>query len=169
MSDQIQFFVNNIKFMLVIVNFLFNEETKKASQKKQQVFSGEVDSATAQTNILIAIQSKIYEPKYRRTEGFKKEHFVLSFIKSSLRVVLKHMREAEFQLEEGRQVLIDCSFICELFNELVDREDENVVSGFYHSILNAIKANTPDGDPSLKPDKMLQIYQKKRSSFKMYN
>lgn len=164
-----QFFVNNIKFMLVIVSFLFNEETKKATQKKQQVFSGEVDSSTAQTNILIAIQSKIFEQKYRKTAGFKKEHFVLSFIKSCLRVVLKHVRESDFLLEQGRQVLVDCSFICELFNELVDKEDENVVSGFYHSIVNAVKANTPDGDPSVRSDKMLQIYQKKRSSFKMYN
>ena len=167
-SDKADFFTRNIKFMLILVSYLFTEEVKRSMIKKGQLFDSESDSSTIQTNMLIAIQSKIFEHNYRRSEGFKREEFVMCFIKAILRVVLKNVRENQFEVEEGKQILVDMSFVCELLNELVDKEDESIVSGFYHSIVDAIIANT-NGDPSLKNEQLQFIYQKKRSGFKVYN
>lgn len=174
-SDEIDYLIRNSKYMLVILGFLFNEEAKKSMSKKTPVFEGTLslisESGSDETNMLIAIQSKIFEFSYRRTEVWKREQFLLCFIKSAFRVFLKKFRETEYSsTEESKQILIDLAFISELFNELVDKEDESIVSGFYHLIANALKDNTIDGgDPSVPSDKLLQYSQRKRSTFKLFN
>lgn len=114
----------------------------------------------------MAIQSKIYETAYRTNEAIKREHLVMSYIKSLMRVILRQVRGTEFNPEQARQVLVDLAFISDVLNEQIDKEEETILAGFFFTILSAIRANTIDGDVPLKTDKVLQFCQKKKAFIK---
>ena len=168
-SDQFDYAVRNTKYMLIMVGYLFNEETKRNVIKRTPIHEGASDHAAMQTHRLVAVQSKIFDFSYKRGEVFKKEHFVLSYIKAILRASLDLSRQNQFSLEQARQVIADHAFICDLFSEMVDKEEESLIQGFYFTIADSIRNNCPEGDPFLKSDKLAAINQKKRSAMKFYN
>lgn len=87
---------------------------------------------------------------------------MMSFVKAMLRVLVRVVRQNEFGLEQGKQVLIDLSFICDLFMDSIDKEEEGIVLGFYHGISRGIKDNC-EGDCSVKVDRLVAACTKKRN------
>lgn len=120
------------------------------------------DGHNVQTNTLIAIQSKIYEYNYKKGEPFSREQFIMSYVKAMLRVIMRVARQSEFSLEQGRQVLLDFSFICDLYMDSIDKEEEGIVLGFYNGIIRGIKDNCRE-DCAVKTDRLAASCSKKRS------
>lgn len=120
------------------------------------------DGHSSQTNYLIAIQSKIYEFNYKKGDPFSREQFLMSYAKAMLRVLIRVVRQHEFTVEQGKQVLMDLSLVCDLLMDSIDKEEEGIVHGFYHGISQGIRGNC-EGDCSVKTDKLALACTKKRS------
>ena len=125
------------------------------------VFNKPDDGYNFQTNFLIAIQSKIYEYNYKRGENFSREQFLMSYAKAMMRVLLRVARQTEFKLEQGKQVTTDFTFICDLFIDSIDKEEEGIVHGFYQGIIKGIQENC-EGDCTIKSDRLSNACSRKR-------
>ena len=66
-------------------------------------------------------------------------------------------------------MITDLSHLCEVYNDLVDKDDEGIVQGFYLSIVDSVKNGTVEGDPTMKQDKLISLTHKKKQSYKFYS
>lgn len=86
----------------------------------------------------------------------------MSYAKAMMRVIMKFSRHYEFNVEQGKQALTDVSFICDLFMDSIDKEEESIILGFYHGIVQGIRENC-EGDCRVKTDKLTASCIKKRN------
>ena len=96
-----------------------------------------LDTASSQTNILLAKQSKIIERN--SMSSYNAENYINASLKSIMRTLLRLVRKGRYSENQAKQVQADLSLLSDLIYEHAGREDEMILSGFYHEMIHSLK------------------------------
>lgn len=71
------------------------------------------------------------------------------------------VRAEEYTPEQGRQIILDFSMVTDLLMDIVDKEEQGIVVGFYHGITMSIKGNC-QADIAISKDVLASAGSQKR-------
>eukprot|EP01017_Pseudomicrothorax_dubius_P033147 TRINITY_DN4407_c0_g1_i4.p1 TRINITY_DN4407_c0_g1~~TRINITY_DN4407_c0_g1_i4.p1 ORF type:complete len:146 (+),score=38.66 TRINITY_DN4407_c0_g1_i4:69-506(+) len=133
--------------MILEVSFLFGDN--KRTLTKKESFLKSKSSLDKEMDRILARKSQVFERK-----DPSRESIFLSMVKSVLMLLIDRARRIRFSQNGLQQWQMDNYFIIQIAFELVTKDDESLIIGFYHEILESAKANCDE--PSLLDQTILE-------------
>lgn len=140
-SKEIEPLIIELKLVVSSIYMIFSEEEKNFARKKAPIYESKSlylkpkETSSVETNILLAKQSKIIESELHYTT----QVYINAVYKSIMRTVLREIRKEKFTLNQARQVQVDLTLLCELLNEVTEKDEDMIMSGFYFEMINCLE------------------------------